>query len=313
MSEIFFINQHTKLEDITSDLVKSLLEQDKGEDIYFDFKAGVKTDNQNYKYKVRKCLASFANTFGGFVFFGIQDNKSKQGLSRLEGIERNAELGKEINDKFLSGGLCVPGIDFEGPHFVNLDDKNIAVIKILVTEKKPYAIKEDANSSFEFWSRGSGTAKPMDYFEIVRLVEEGREKRNRLISLFLDVEEIISIADSNISGKDSDRTLPRKYNSIIAKEWGGLVSILSSELELLRKLFPLKTLLVGADDARDYLFSQSVLPLNNKTELVKNGNLNASAQAEHIKKQAESLKSYLFEKYSGIREFVALANIKRTK
>lgn len=306
MNKVFVINQHSKLEEITSDIVKVLLEQDKGEDIYFDFKPGIKIQTEDYKYQVRKCLSSFANTFGGFVFFGIQDNKLKHKLNRLEAVDKTPEFGKEINDKFLSSGLCVPGVDFEGPIFIEVNNKNIAVIKILETEKKPHAIKKNVNAPFEFWSRGSGTAKPLDYFEIIKLLEESREMRKMLVSLFLDLEEIISISNIKISSRSNDNTLPQRFSSFLVKEWGYLTGILSSDVELLRKLFPIKSDLVGADDHRDYLFSQSVLPLSNKAELVKNGNQVSADRAENIKKRAEEIRNYLFENYSVIREFAAL-------
>lgn len=304
---IYVINQHSKLEELSSDVLKGLLEQDRGEDIYFDFKPGIKIQTEEYKYQVRKSIASFANTFGGFIFVGVQDNKSKHRFDRLEDLEKNPELGKEINDKFLSNNLCVPSIDFEGPNFINLNGKNIAVIKILVTEKTPHAIKKDINGPFEFWARGSGTAKPLGYFEIVKLLEESRELRKVLVSLFLDLEEIISISNINISAKNNDLTLPNRFNSFLVKEWGYIVGLLSSDVEILRKLFPIKSMLVGSDDHRDYLFSQSVLPLTNKTDLIKRGNKTSSDRAEKIKERAEDIRKYLFEKYSVIREFSALA------
>ena len=94
---VYVFNQHSKLKEITAEVLKSLLDNDKGEDIYFDFKAGVKIKSEEYKYQVRKSIASFANTFGGFLFFGVKDNKKKHRLNRLEGLNKNPELGKEFS------------------------------------------------------------------------------------------------------------------------------------------------------------------------------------------------------------------------
>src|SRR5262249_53436744 len=145
---------------ITASMITAALREDEAEDIYYDFKEGMDSDDLNDIHRIRIAIASFANTFGGFLFFGILDKRNKlnrHGVDRVCGLTSTNELGRRITQKYLSRELCIPLVDFEGPRIVQVDKKSVAVVKILRSSIGPHAVKKGADLPLEFWWRGSGT------------------------------------------------------------------------------------------------------------------------------------------------------------
>lgn len=61
---------------LTSDDIKALLIETDGETFFFEFK---KDDVRNEK--IYKEISAFANTFGGYILIGIDDDKSISGCT----------------------------------------------------------------------------------------------------------------------------------------------------------------------------------------------------------------------------------------
>lgn len=126
------ITQQTTLAEITADLVEDLLRSDSDEDIYFDFKEGLDSKDPKSVHAIRKAIASFANTLGGFLFLGVIDkgNTNKQGLGRLVGVANATELGKRITQRYLGRDLCIPAVHIEGPQILSVTGYDVAVVRI---------------------------------------------------------------------------------------------------------------------------------------------------------------------------------------
>lgn len=195
-----YINQDTRLEAVDEDTITSLLANEVDEDIYFDFKEGMDSTSDDDKHNIRKALVSFANTGGGFLFFGILDKNNKQGkrgVDRAVGVGRTDELGRRITQKYLDRGLCLPLIVFEGPRIVQVWGNNVAVVKVPRSERRPHAVKKTQDGVLEFWARGSGTVRPMDYDYLVTELDQSREARGWLNALYIDLKGVLTTAQYN--------------------------------------------------------------------------------------------------------------------
>ena len=90
----------TKLEDWTLEAIKAVAESGVNENDIYDFKADLQpADHQ------RKGVAAFANTRGGFLIFGVTNDR------KLEGVE-NIELPRDFGVKLKTG--LEPSVDSRG-------------------------------------------------------------------------------------------------------------------------------------------------------------------------------------------------------
>ena len=139
------INQNTKTEEITEEVISDLLVNNSDEDIYFDFKEGFDSTESEKVHAIRKAFATFANTLGGFLFFGILDknnHQKKENLARIVGLKDTKEIGKRITQKYLDKGLTIPLINFEEAKILKIEGKEIAIIKITKSDKRPLQLKK---------------------------------------------------------------------------------------------------------------------------------------------------------------------------
>ena len=75
--------------------------------------------------KIAKELIAFANTRGGFLFLGVDDDKSIYGL---EGEKADAELIRETAEKY-----CEPPLKYELINF-EIDRKDILIVRVFESE-----------------------------------------------------------------------------------------------------------------------------------------------------------------------------------
>ena len=99
-----------------------------GEGLKVEFKQRFSTHN-----KIAKEIIAFANTKGGFLFFGIDDNGSIYGVGSEKEI---AELIKETAENF-----CEPKIDYK-IEFLLISGIEIVIVEIPESEIKPHRIQD---------------------------------------------------------------------------------------------------------------------------------------------------------------------------
>jgi hypothetical protein len=304
------ISRDTRLEQIDTSVIEALLLNDADEDIYHDFKEGIDSDAASDKYQMRKTLVSFANTFGGFVFFGILDRANRHGkrlLDRVVGLRDTDELGRRITQKYLERGLCIPLLTFEGPRIVSLKTADVAVIKVPRSERRPHAIKKDIDTPLEFWARGSGTARPMDCDHLLIEVDQSREMRGWLNALYIDLEGVLITARENMQLVNRWDVLASNFNSIVHSESGNLLRILSNDVPLVRKLFDLKREIALAMDVYNILISKSAVAQapHQPSQQIMSCNNDIAARSRLIEMKAVELLRYLTDNYQTVRELRA--------
>jgi predicted HTH transcriptional regulator len=108
---------------------KELLELiEGGESITCEFKRKF----SSYK-KIAREIIAFANTKGGLLIFGVDDDK------KIIGVESEKEIAELINDTIKN--YCEPQIDIR-IHYKNLSGKEVVVIEVPESDNKPHRLQD---------------------------------------------------------------------------------------------------------------------------------------------------------------------------
>jgi predicted HTH transcriptional regulator len=111
---------------------KELLELiEEGENIRCEFKRKFSSPE-----KIAKEMIAFANTKGGYILFGIDDNKDVIGVESEKG---ETEL---IKDAALN--YCEPPLEFN-IQYIDVYGKEIVVVEVLESRQKPHRIQDYLN------------------------------------------------------------------------------------------------------------------------------------------------------------------------
>ena len=165
--------------------------------------------------KIAKELIAFANTRGGFLFIGIDDDRSIYGI---EGEKADAELVKETAEKY-----CEPPVKYELSDF-EIEDKEILIVRVFESDIKPHRVQDylpelDINSA-AVYVRVNDKSVPAgkEMIKILQAKTRGSGLTNYAISKdekivfdYLDKNETITAGElskfGNISGRRASRTL----------------------------------------------------------------------------------------------------------
>lgn len=106
--------------------LKELIEE--GENIQCEFKRKFSTPD-----KIAREMIAFANTKGGYVIFGVDDDKE------IIGVESEKETAELIKETALT--MCEPSLDFQ-ISFVEIESKEIVVASIPESSNKPHRLQD---------------------------------------------------------------------------------------------------------------------------------------------------------------------------
>ncbi|MFA6597829.1 MAG: ATP-binding protein [Ignavibacteriaceae bacterium] len=183
---------------------------EEGENLYTEFKRQFSSHE-----KIAKEIIAFANTKGGNLIIGVDDDKSIYGVASEKG---EAELIKETAEHF-----CEPPISFSLLYF-SVDHKEIVVVEIPESTQKPHRLQDYKNnletSSAEVYVRVNDKSV-LASKEMIRVLRStsGDTKLTKYVIgnlektvfSFLEKEETISVNQLsellNISDRRASRTL----------------------------------------------------------------------------------------------------------
>jgi len=181
-----------------------------GESLTVEFKQRFSTHE-----KIAKELIAFANTRGGYLFIGIDDDGSIYGI---DGEKADAGLIKETAEKY-----CEPPIDCELIDF-EIDRKEILIVKVNESMRKPHRIQDyfpglDLNNA-EVYVRINDKSVPAgkEMIKILqaqssgaKLVNYSISKDERLVFEYLESHDTICVEElcrhANVSHRRASRTL----------------------------------------------------------------------------------------------------------
>jgi hypothetical protein len=178
------------LSDWTLDVVRSIAASGVIENDIFDLKA----DLQPAEHQ-RKIVAAFANTRGGYLVFGVDNNRQVLGV-------QNTELPRDFGTKLRSG--IEPAIDYRVGNPVPVTrDRFIFVIEVPRSPRVPHAVF--LNNSWIFLKRTAGGSNDAMSYEEIRLAFQDTEtKRSKLALVSSELELIEAIAERAIKGIPED-------------------------------------------------------------------------------------------------------------
>lgn len=181
-----------------------------GEGLTTEFKQRFSTHN-----KIAKELIAFANTKGGLLFFGIDDDGSIYGVESEKEI---AELVKEAAEEY-----CEPKINYK-IEFIELLGREIVIVEILSSNEKPHRVqdykKELELNTAEVYVRVNDKSVPVGK-EMIKILQAETNnskldkysmgKDEQVVFNFLKENDSISVIElkqlANISARRASRTL----------------------------------------------------------------------------------------------------------
>lgn len=183
---------------------------EEGESLHVEFKQRF----SSYE-KIAKEMIAFANTRGGFIFIGVDDDKSLYGV---ESEKSDIGLIKQTAEKF-----CEPPVEFDSK-FLSVDGKDILVIHIPESNSKPHRIQDykenlDLNDSSVYIRVNDKSVLASK--EMIKLLQSRMlgntlkqyeiGNNEKIVFNFLDTNEKITVKElsklANISERRASRTL----------------------------------------------------------------------------------------------------------
>lgn len=168
----------------------------------------------SYK-KIAKEIIAFTNTKGGYILFGIDDDKSVYGVDSEKG---EAELIKIAAEQY-----CEPPVKYE-IEYINVYDKEIVVLKIPESENKPHRLQDYSAkfniSTAQVFIRINDKSVPAGK-EMIKIMQAKKSqlelrkyeigKNEKIVFDYLDKHESISVKVlseiANLSHRKASRTL----------------------------------------------------------------------------------------------------------
>jgi predicted HTH transcriptional regulator len=109
--------------------LKELIEE--GENIQCEFKRKFSTAE-----KIAREMIAFANTKGGYILFGVDDDK------KIFGVESEKETAELVKDAALN--YCEPSLAYS-IEFKEFDGKEIVILSVPESDNKPHRLQDYLN------------------------------------------------------------------------------------------------------------------------------------------------------------------------
>lgn len=170
------ISRPARLEDWTLDLVRDLASSGAAENDWYDLKGQLQqADHQ------RKVVAALANTRGGFLVFGVTDDRQVVGV-------RSAELPRDFASKLTSS--LNPSVSFEfAPPLSLADASAVWICEVHRSQRGPHGVFQ--NDHWVFPKRTeAGTNVTMSVEEVRIACQETDVRRGRLMLLLAEVRHL---------------------------------------------------------------------------------------------------------------------------
>jgi len=188
--------------------LRKLIEE--GENLTVEFKRKFSTEE-----KIAKEMIAFANTKGGCLLFGVEDNGNICGVESEKG---EAELVKNAVNNF-----CEPVINYE-LHFINFGVLEVVVAEVKESGIKPHRIQDyetklDPNKAQVYVRvNDKSVLASKEMIKLLQTQTAGKtltnysvSKNEKIVFDYLDKNETITVRElgqtANISARRASRTL----------------------------------------------------------------------------------------------------------
>lgn len=176
------------LEEWTLDVVERLLAQGVFESDRFDFKEMLpQAKGHSEKLRLRKTCAAFANSGGGFLVFGVKDEKGLSVADRLVGLDPTFDFPVQFGS-FPSG--CEPTVDwtFRNPAVALASGRLVHVVHVPRGARRPHGLDDEGR--WYFTKRTNKGNEAMSYGEIQSAFRARGEKLAKVRFVRAEIEHV---------------------------------------------------------------------------------------------------------------------------
>lgn len=263
----------TKLEHWTLDTIEQLVDKGYFETDQFDLKEMLPHPNDlKSKTRLTKSCCAFSNGRGGFLIFGIKDDKGLNRNERIIGVDSSIDFPEQFGNYPRRASNTIDW-DFNNPGIKLSSGRIIHIVQIYPSRFGPQAMEIDEN--WVFYKRTNKGNEPMSYHEIKNDFLNVYEKRLKLNLLETEILEIIEKSQGMIIPEDkiaSSHTLLSYDLNILSNVLLDTYTVLIEEPSLIPLLKKLKNE-CDIIETKTRMFLNGVnLPLSNKASVTKSHN-----------------------------------------
>lgn len=182
------------LSDWTLRDIEDLLAKGRYESEQFDFKEMLPDSrNEAEKWRLRKTCCAFANSAGGFLIFGVKDDRALPIADRVVGIDAQMDFPEHFG---AHPSKCTPSIewDFLSPSLPLPNGNVVHVIHVPRSWQAPHWVDDLKNDGKHFVKRTNKGNEAMSYEEVKMAYLQYYEKRLKLQLLRAELETIQTTA-----------------------------------------------------------------------------------------------------------------------
>ena len=151
------------------------------------------------KLRLRRTCAALANSGGGFLLFGIDDDRMKDVFARMVGLEPELDFAQHFSP---FPGECTPSVDWDflNPPIQTPTGTVIHVVQIHAGWRPPYGVRI-RDGAYEFDKRTSGGNERMSYEEIAMKFQHEQDRVRKVELLLSEVRLMASQAKNAPHGE----------------------------------------------------------------------------------------------------------------
>ncbi len=157
------------------------------------------------KRRLKKSCAAFANSEGGFLIFGVSDDREASPEARLVGVDPTLDFFEHFGS---FPAACVPSVTWV-PRSAPISlrtDRVLHVIHIPKSWRGPHWVRQDPGGPVTFAKRTNSGVEAMSYDEVRVSFTQTQEQISRLNMLRIELE-LIRDSAKEIEGRGDDANL----------------------------------------------------------------------------------------------------------
>jgi Holliday junction resolvase RusA-like endonuclease len=180
------LNIPTRIEEwnetIVKDIIQLRIEENQKLEYkeYLDSPDGGADKRKSYKLKIEELLSSFANAKGGFVIFGMTDDRIIKGVATATDVEFNLKISQIMAN-------TIPNVYFSARSVI-IEGRTLLIVKVEESMDKPISC---SNGSYHIRIGGQTLPLPRDYLRDLFITKE--LKKQKYESLKFEVEHMLQI------------------------------------------------------------------------------------------------------------------------
>ena len=224
--------------------------------------------------RLRKTCCAFANSEGGFIVYGIADNRSLPTSERIMGLDINTDFPEHFGNYPRS---CVPSISwkFRNPPIALNDDRVLHIVHIPRSWSSPHAVG-DPEQDWQFVKRTNKGNEGMSIEEVRLGYLNFYEKRIKLQLLRSEIIVLKENAETVVKpvngGNDFEIMLISFETRVMETVLSDVYTILVEDQSLLESLTRIRKMSMQFNNKVNFLYSQIALPRSNTESIINQHN-----------------------------------------